>query len=368
MTGTLENRNKDKLKSDRFFELDLIRSIATVFILLFHFNICAQTNGVAYDHLYIHIGRNLYLGQQGVALFFILSGCTSTLSFQSILQRTDSYKKAVLEYYGKRLLAVLPLYWCAYFIAFLLLRAPGGDVFSLRYLFTLTGLDGFLSVHGIVTPYLVGEWFVGAVLILYLLFPFIFMCIKKSPKCTAFLLAFLYLLLNKYYPFSFDREIDPILRLPEFCIGIYLTGLFHKRKKEWLVAVPSLVIFIICILVPLKIDTMYIILFQGVSLFLILSSFGRMCQKGNNYLVRVLRWVITAFAGISYGVFLVHHFIMEWIIPSYTNMVWTNSVWIRLFIYAFVLSVILAILLRYAANSLIGIIKKFVEEQRYSDR
>ena len=347
-------------RSNRFFELDLIRCVAMLCIFLFHFGISVRTNGITYEHSPYSVGRNIILGQQGVSLFFILSGCTSVLSYENILnKKPGDHVKSVFTYYAKRLLGILPLYWCVYFVAFLLLRAPGGDLFSFRYLFTLTGFDGYLSVRGIMTPYLIGEWFIGTVLILYFLFPLLYSCIWKYPGITAVILTVFFVLFNMFYPFKWDREIGALMRIPEFCFGIYYAK-YIRGKHGWETGLCSLAVLLVCLLTPLPINYMYAIAIQGISSFMVLAWVGKHWGITKAHFVQGSQIIVTVLAGVSYGIFLTHHFLMEWILPAYSGNEWTTASWLRLFCYIFLLSLVLAVLLRYPANAISNKLKRIL--------
>lgn len=347
--------------SERFFELDLIRCAAMLCIFLFHFGLSVSASGIIYDHNPYYIGRNIILGQQGVTLFFILSGCTSVLSFESILSKNPGeYGRSIFSYYAKRLLGILPLYWCVYFVAFILMRAPGGDEFSFRYLFTLTGFDGYFSVRGVTTPYLIGEWFIGTILILYFMFPLLYYCICKHPGVMAVVLLVFLVLFNQFYPFTWDREIGALMRIPEFCFGIYY-GKYIRRKHERKTGICSLVVLMVCLLAPIPVQRMYLIALQGISSFMVLAWAGKHWGKTEVHFVNGSQRIVTALAGVSYGIFLTHHFLMGWILPAYCGNEWTTAGWLRLFCYIFLLSLILAVLLRYPANAISRRLKKFLK-------
>ena len=355
MLKTIEKR------SDRFFELDLIRCVAMLCIFLFHFGISVRTNGIIYEHSPYSVGRNIILGQQGVSLFFILSGCTSVLSYESILDKSPGEPgRNILSYYAKRLLGILPLYWCVYFVAFLLLRAPSGDVWSFRYLFTLTGVDGYLLMRGVSTPYLIGEWFIGTILILYFLFPLFYYCISKYPKIMAASLAVFFVLFNAFYPFSWDREIEALTRIPEFCFGIYYIK-YVREKHKWGKGLISLIVLTVCLLVPFHFHSMYAIAIQGISSFMVLAWAGKYWSITEAHFVKGSQRIVTALAGVAYGIFLTHHFLMEWILPAYSGNIWTTSIWIRLSCYTFLLSLVLAVLLRYPANAISRRLKEILK-------
>lgn len=359
------------------FEFDMIRCIAMFCIFLFHFNSIVGNNGILYSRLYRYAGRNLTLGQQGVTLFFILSGCTSVLSFRSLRRKAaeasgvspealslkDSVRHVVLPYYGRRLMALLPVFWCAYFAAFVMFVAPGGPHEPWRFLLfgspagnevpgsfllTIAGFDGYLSMSGFSTSYLVGEWFLGAILILYLLFPVLYLFIRRYPRATAAAVLLLYILYTELYPFGRMKETDALLRIPEFCFGIwYMQSL---QKTGWKTAAVSAGVFVLCVLVPSPLDNMYSVLVQGIASFFVLAYLGSLLGGLGGKAAALVRKAVSALAGVSYGIFLVHHFIMDWVIPAYRGTVLQWYSWLRLFAWVFFLALVTAILIRHAAS------------------
>lgn len=124
---------------------------------------------------------SVHWGRLGVAVFFILSG--ASLSIGSL--RED---EGFLPFYRKRLRAILPPFWFAYFVcamvAFWRSRAIalGADWISVPP--TLFGMDGYLNTR-LPTSYRgVGEWFVGCLLLVYLCAPAIHRAVKNRPVFT----------------------------------------------------------------------------------------------------------------------------------------------------------------------------------------
>lgn len=73
----------------------------------------------------------------------------------------------------------------AYFVCYLMGGFGGGvKLFDLSFLWTITGLDGYASLFGIQSHYLVGEWFIGMILVLYIVFPVLYALVKRYPANT----------------------------------------------------------------------------------------------------------------------------------------------------------------------------------------
>ena len=71
----------------------------------------------------------------------------------------------------------------------------GVKLFDLSFLWTITGLDGYASLFGIQSHYLVGEWFIGMILVLYIVFPVLYALVKRYPKPTLIAAILYYLVM-----------------------------------------------------------------------------------------------------------------------------------------------------------------------------
>lgn len=156
------------------FRFDLIRILAMVFVIGTHFNETFGSMGIRASCLHVYMGKGLLYSQMGVVLFILMSGSLSATSLERSLSDNGVLKrKSVLRYYKKRLLSVLPLYYMAYVMAYVIKVAPKGVAVHKAMIWTLFGLDGYLTRFNVPTVYLVGEWFIGMILICYLLCPLV---------------------------------------------------------------------------------------------------------------------------------------------------------------------------------------------------
>lgn len=159
-----------KPRRPRLFYLDLIRSVALVSILIIHFN-ATVTGYFAYPSKLFGstLPFNIYLGDFGSSLFFIVSGAS--------LAYTAARDFSPLAFYKKRARAVYPMFWLAWALCFSVrfFTRPGSfaGARSVTIVLTALGLDNFAVAAGWVGMDFacVGEWFLGSILFLYLLFP-----------------------------------------------------------------------------------------------------------------------------------------------------------------------------------------------------
>lgn len=218
----------------RVESLDFIRAISVLMIIIFHFSVYVSTNPN------IHVGITRYIfpffGGLGVSFFIIISGGANIInSFNS---------SSALQFYKKRILSIYPQFYIAYCVTALMLFLMKGNVifhndFS-KIIYTLLGLDGFL-VQRFQTYYLVGEWFLGFIILTYLLFPALLIGYKKNRYLTfafSLLVSFLSVHYNSQlcdtFTFWNRRDIwNPTARLPEFIFGmIVFDAIKYSRTKE----------------------------------------------------------------------------------------------------------------------------------------
>jgi peptidoglycan/LPS O-acetylase OafA/YrhL len=253
------------------------------------------------------------MGGLGVSFFIVISGGGIYNSIKSHF--------SPLVFYKKRLLSIFPTYYVAYIVTALFLFLFAGRVvfqgdFS-KVIWTFLGLDGFLSQR---TPtfYLIGEWFIGFIIFMYLLFPLIKFFYVKN-RFFTFLIAVIISALSIHYnnfmyeniPFWNKRDIwNPTARLPEFVMGMILFEAIADGKTRLLK-----ILFFVSISVVLGYAIhdhrdMVINEFRNIPLFMssliLLVTFyqyGLTFLHGNN--------IVSFFSKYSFLAFLYHHQILS---------------------------------------------------------
>lgn len=284
------------MQKDRIFYLDFIRSIAVLLIIFFHYN-CATTRIVSSDvTLFPYYG---YAGTLGVSMFFILSGASLTLSTQ------NNY--SIIDFYKKRFAAIFPLFWFTY-ILLTLVRVitaqpnPFAGRNPLTFILTICGLDGFL-LYKIPNYYLIGEWFLGCLIILYILFPLI-RHVFNINKSIVLVASFVFIvLIAKTYNFSMRLEMFPLFRVFEFIFGMYFVTACRDNfpGQKYALLISAVAGFLVFSTVSFQ-DNPYISnIILGVLSFIFLSAFANIFER---YLPRK---TIRFLSKYSFAAFLVHH-------------------------------------------------------------
>jgi peptidoglycan/LPS O-acetylase OafA/YrhL len=223
--------NKDiVLTKIRLSVFDLLRIIAISLIFLshlqyfFNFNIFlfGQAAGTWIFHVFF-----LSLGNIGVILFIFISGAVLELNKKPINTVTD-----YLKYMYFRLIRIYPAYWMSLISVAIFYLILGLDLGNLFWQFS--GFSAFVNQWGgVLNP--VG-WFIGLLISLYLLFPFLSEAIEKKPELVILLLflisfALTYLINATCNSAVFGPYSIYIARWFPFCYLFYFgIGIFIAQK------------------------------------------------------------------------------------------------------------------------------------------
>ena len=287
-------------KRTRIFYLDLIRALATLLIVLTHFNFHLKDHGGGYVLTFQPFG--IYVGALGVSLFLIISGAALTLTYR----RPINLKR----FYWKRFLNIYPMFWTAWVLGtlyyFLIFngRPPNAGP-AKSFIFTLLGVDGLVSAFGWPTMYLLGEWFLGFILLYYVVFPLLLWAIDRFPVVTGLVLLAAYaatvVIMPRYFP-GYPSSMVLTTRLPELAFGSYFV--LYVRRVHGATVIPAAAVLAICAMLPKQIPEDVGTTIVGISAFLILAVAGRYVA------IQPVRALVGLIARYSYPIFLVHHVVI----------------------------------------------------------
>jgi len=272
------------------------------------------TFGIVFYHFSCHLAEDAYLpffafanGDWGSALvvtFFMLSGASLYYNYSDSL---GNGKSSLGLYYYKRWMSIFPMYFLSFFSVEIIKMISAHNILfrgnPLKYVFTLLGLDGYLT--GVVpVAYNLGEWFTGAIIILYIIFPLLLFFFKKKPVLTFIGVTVLFILtLNipivNPYPF---RSITSISMC--FVTGMFFIKYRHIFDRPYC-AIPCIAGCLILLIFELPIPTSIVFHLTGILLFISLYTAGRLIMKN-----RIVSAAFSRLSRISYAVFLTHHVII----------------------------------------------------------
>lgn len=294
---------------------DLIRVLSCFFVVVVHFNaaVCGYAGGIfLYPNEIIpnfYLGGKVSLGTLGVNLFFILSGAS--------LMRANHGTVHAGVFYRKRLLSLYPAFWIAFFVAtcvdFLITKGiPAAP--PVQMLAALTGLDGYLSQLGLASAvyYKLGEWFYGAIVLLYLLFPLVHRCVRRVPAAVAAACAGMYGVglwaISRGVPHCNNTSL--LMCLPEMVLGmLYVRYDLHSRPR--LSMGISLGVLMAALLFSRYLTQDFLTLLLAVSIFLALMVFSRWLTG-----TRVAH-ALEETAKLTYPMFLVHHWLIYRLVEGF---------------------------------------------------
>lgn len=347
-------------QSKKVFRYDLIRAVAMLFVIMVHYNEMLKEYEIESPLYFTQTGPNMSFSQVGVCLFLLLSGALSAKSLERCLHADQgAAPKGVLNYYKKRFLSLMPAYYAAYIFAFLLAYLPGTPMPNKYMLFSLFGLDGYLLNKGVPVFYLVGEWFVGMILICYVVCPLLYLAVRRYPRIFAGVLLVYYVLIVSFFPLPWTKETDVLVRVVDFAAGMYL-GLYLKRVPGKTVAVCLALTAVLSIVkLPVKpFDTMFVVLVQGMAAYLVLFWLGDRLEGISARGIQAVKKVISVWAGVSYAVYLVHLVAFRNCLYSLKGMQINGSFSVRMIVYCFCIMMIMGIFIHCTGNCISGAIER----------
>ena len=280
------------MRKEQIKSIDFIKGICALGVLLFHFE-CHYTSRT------LTFISNYFDGGSLVTVFLIVSG--------ALLWYHNADHLELKSYYIKRWKAIYPMFYLAYVPFWALNVLRHGAVFyngsPFAYLYSFLAIDGYVSLR--TTTYtLVGEWFLGAIIVLYILFPLLRWCFSKNRWLTFVGVAALYVLF-------YDKPITNASGywtisscLVSFCFGM----LFMEYRKQ-IMSLPGILaaavgyVLVAIVGIPVSANAKYHL--EGLCLFILLFAAGEKIMARPR-----LEPMFRKLSKLSYPVFLVHHVIL----------------------------------------------------------
>ena len=283
-------KDESNTKKKKIPGIIFARASCSLGIVIFHF--FAHSRG---EFKLFYNTANTSFGYIFVTTFFCISGYVLNYNYSKIL----SFK----GFYFKRWKSIFPSYYICF--SYFYLR----NVFYTRKLLynghwtklflTLVGLDGYLY-YRIKSYYLVGEWFLGAIIIIYTLYPLLSWTIKKHNIFVYFVICLFYAFIYKIKYFTISDQRNIITCIISFYFGmnsIKYRHFFFENKKTLI-----LLFLILLILSCIKVSSFILIQqIQGFSFFIVLVNIGQYFYQTTN------NKVIIKISNLSYSIYLFHH-------------------------------------------------------------
>lgn len=339
------------MKKERLKYVDLLKVMAMIPVLVHHWKDAIVVAGANVKRDIIpDTVFNTYLGPYGVAIFFILSGLS--------LMYTYDGKLDLKKYFVNRFKGIFPMFWLAYLIVFFIRFSLSAGTYNYglerwKLIWTITGMDGYFNLFD-TNWYILGEWFLGCLILLYILFPVLKIGIEKKPIITGVVILAIYLTAQLWYkylncPIPIDNFF--LFRIPEFAFGMYFIK--YWKTPNAVSGIISLLCLIVLNFIPYPFSVLlYSTTLSGVFTVVFVAW---ICQfiKSETFF-NVFRII----ARYCYPVFLIHHVIMYKYTLLYKG---TELGYVRNFVAFFISLILIAIasvLLDVANRKILSLFKK----------
>ncbi|MCR5293039.1 MAG: acyltransferase [Eubacterium sp.] len=305
----------------RIKEFDMIRAIVPFGIIIYHFQ-CHSKSPFKLLPDY----ANGKWGAPFVVIFLVLSGASLYYNYPKI--------ESLKEYYKKRFLAIMPCFYLVWFYFYIEKVLLTKDFFFAgppwKMLLTLIGMDGYLN-STIQGYYFIGEWFLGALVMMYLIYPLLLKAYTKKPALTAAVVLLIFALamgikgakdfgLGVKLPFCVYGFPGIPSCLFSFFMGMVLVSKL-KDKDSFIIdnkiLLPvSAVIIILALFFKVPVYYAFTWDLLGTAFFIVIYHIGKIIflfLDRDGKLAELLRKP----AAISYPIFLVQHQIITKLLAAY---------------------------------------------------
>lgn len=309
----------NNVKKEKIVSFDFIRAVCTIGIVLFHYSFNYIEYNISGSHLVFNKFHNSDWGSFFVAIFFMLSG--------AVLWYNYGEKINVPTFYFRRYLSIFPMFYLTWIIAYV--NKVTGELNGFwfyagskrKFIQSVLGIDGYLfDPYTNINYYQVGEWFLGAILILYLLFPVFRLLFKRYEKTgiifriifTAVL--FIAYTLNLYHDWFRIHDGKNLLTASmNFWIGMIIMDVYcsfekkleENNKKIAGIVAGALVLALVFMLVPVGLKEVMSSTFSGTCIMVAFLYLGKYIMK-----VKLINITAQKLSAWSFGIFLVHHIIL----------------------------------------------------------
>lgn len=236
---------------DRLLIYDLLRILGVAFIVLAH------TLFITKNFLEINIAH-IYVvdeGSFGVTLMLLVSGAVLMYTYRD---RTFQSLHDVVRFYLRRIGRLYPAYWMVFVLALLVAPVKIQQVSSSTDLaWQLSGFNAFIGHWG--GPVLTVGWFIGVIMVFYLLFPFLKFALEKHPYLTIIAAFGIWIVSRAFFSFiapglfgisDYLRWFPPCLIL-DFILGMVLvyctigTQLTYRNRALAIISELSFYVFLV---------------------------------------------------------------------------------------------------------------------------
>jgi|GEM_PF-1265080 len=303
---------------ERIAGYDLIRCFSALMIIAFHFSGQTRTyeNMEEFPHFFTFSLSEW--GYVAVIMFFMLTGSTLFGRYN----RFDSFK-SLGSFYKSRFLRLFPMFWMIWIYLYTL------DVLQVHKFFyrenkwsiilSVFGMDGYMSIHGLKTYYQIGEWFLGALVLIYILYPIIAKLFQQG-IFFKILIPVGFAAAYVYFSFYGPGRILSQRNIASCLTYVVLGMLFEKFRKRLTGIIPMIislagVLVLFFVKMPEGMPEMIYAISFAVMLYIFLFSLADFIKK-----IKPFWWLICFVSAQSYGIFLLQHKVIDYVNYSFREV------------------------------------------------
>lgn len=336
----------------RIKHFDVLRVICFLAIIFYHMVAQLPINGICSHEAILPFvaNANMQLGTFAVSIFFMISGAS--------LMYTTREKLELGMFYLKRYIRLLIPFYVVTFMYYVVnaIRVRDwagvyiGGIPVWKWIFTILGMDEWVSMHGIETfSRGIGEWFLGALVILSFLFPLLRFLMLKNQKVFMTIATLLYLIVI----FNYNSDVLIYMSLPvkgfDFVLGMWFGLNWEKINPKWeYVTVPIVILYLVSpFAFPIN-EALKILILA----FAFLVSFSFLEDNLQNCKMPIINWL----SKYSYELFLVHHIVIYALTPYQPTFIDGIEDILILFAVELVIIFIVAIVAKFISDRLIKLV------------
>lgn len=314
--------------TEKIYSIQLIRAVCAIGIVIFHFG--CHSNCDMVKNLFAFDGL---LGSIIVPVFFMISGYVLYYNYKEI--------NSLKIYYYKRWKAIFPMFFLVYIFVYIYNVILAGKIFygpnAWRLIFSLFGLDGYLTfIYGIPSYYILGEWFLGALVFVYVVYPLLALLLRKFKFSWVVILLILILarwgfviIDNLGYNPNFNGWTNSHLVscLLEFYIGILFCKFMKYLKRNSVVVLSFVMTLVLVIVFPVFYDIFDWSILFAMSIFVWLFRLGEFVMLNNHF-----RKFFNEIGVLSLPIFYLQHLVILFVFSHINPVSVSKSLFLMIFV------------------------------------
>ena len=288
----IKDIKKNLNKKDKILSISFVRALSSLGILIFHY--FCHSNG---NFKFLYGTANSNWGFMFSTTFFCISGTVLYYNYPKI--------ESIKIFYYKRWKSIFPSYYICFLYFFI------NTAFNKKQLFynghwtklflTLIGLDGYLK-YRFNSYYLIGEWFLGAIIIIYFLYPLILFIMDINIFIIYIIIGIGFILMYKTNIFIIQKNNNIIT-----CLNSFYFGMISMKFKKFYFNNSFALIFSLLLLVFLSKVKIYINAFILVFQLQSFSLYILLMQTGIYIMSKKYAGIFHKISKISLSIYLIHH-------------------------------------------------------------